>query len=175
MFRLRTRLLVGIGALVLLGAACAKDSSDAGSDGVDDGGVAAATTTATGATGATGGAGASDDGGYQYGAGGGGGYGGGGSKDNSSGGTDGEVALTVTTVNFAFSPGEFSVPSGSKIEIDNSAPETPHTFTVVGTDIDVALDPGATEDATIDLEPGIYDVICQYHESSGMTATLTVT
>jgi plastocyanin len=46
---------------------------------------------------------------------------------------------------------------------------------VSGSDIDVTNDAGQSQEVTIDLDPGTYDFVCRFHESQGMTATLTVT
>jgi plastocyanin len=80
---------------------------------------------------------------------------------------------TVTATDFQFSPGELSVASGDSVTFNNAAEGTPHTFTVDGTDIDVQLDGGASDDVPIELDAGDYDFRCRFH--SQMTGTLTVT
>jgi plastocyanin len=114
-------------------------------------------------TATSGGGGGSGGGGYGNGGGGGGGGGGGAS------------AKTITQANYQFSPSTFSVKSGDTITVKNSTPSTPHTFTVTDQDIDVTLDPGSSQDVKIDLPPGTYPFVCTFHESLGMTGTLTVT
>jgi plastocyanin len=74
---------------------------------------------------------------------------------------------------FQFDPTELSVASGDTIVVKNDAPSTPHTFTVTDTDIDESLDPDATVDVEIELDPGTYDFMCTIHPQ--MTGTLTVT
>jgi plastocyanin len=74
---------------------------------------------------------------------------------------------------FQFDPTELSVASGDTIVVKNDAPSTPHTFTVTDTDIDESLDPDATVDVKIELDPGTYDFLCTIHPQ--MTGTLTVT
>jgi len=81
---------------------------------------------------------------------------------------------TVTLANLAFSPDEIEVTSGDSITATNPEASVPHTFTVTDTDIDVEVGAGAEESIAIDLDPGRYDVVCRFHEGSGMTATLTV-
>ena len=82
--------------------------------------------------------------------------------------------LTVTQVNYQFTPAKVSVTQGDTITIKDTNPSTPHTFTVTGTDIDVANDPMESQDVAIDLAPGTYDFVCRFHEGQGMTGTLTV-
>jgi plastocyanin len=79
----------------------------------------------------------------------------------------------VKAEDFQFDPTELSVASGDTIVVKNDAPSTPHTFTVTDTDIDESLDPDATVDVKIDLDPGSYDFMCTIHPQ--MTGTLTVT
>ena len=92
-----------------------------------------------------------------------------------SGDGEGATAATVTTNNFSFDPAEFEVASGSEITVKNGNANTPHTFTIPGTDVDAEVGPLESEDATIDLDPGTYDFICKFHEAQGMVGTLTVT
>lgn len=87
-----------------------------------------------------------------------------------TGGDGGETTLQAT--NFAFSPATLDVAAGDEITIENAATDTPHTFTVDGTDLDVELSPGDSTSATIDLDPGDYEFECRFH--SQMTGTLTV-
>jgi plastocyanin len=77
--------------------------------------------------------------------------------------------------NYVFTPSKPKVASGDTITIKNSTPSTPHTFTVDGENIDVAVDPGSSQDVKIGLAAGTYDFHCRYHESQGMVGTLTVT
>jgi plastocyanin len=144
-------------ALALLGAACA-NSGDGASAGAG----------ATGNSGSAGGGGA-------YGGGGGGGYGGGGTTGSSGSAGGGASVLTLTQVNYQFSPAKITVKQGDTITVSDTNPSTPHTFTVAGTSIDVANDPMGSQDVTIDLKPGIYDFFCRFHQGQGMTGTLTVT
>jgi len=163
------RLGAALVALLLLGAACAKSSSQSPSAG---GGGAS-----TGSSSGSGGGG----GGYGYGAGGsGGGYGKGGGGDGGSGSSGGSQSsgnsvMTVQQNNYFFDPGTFTVKSGDTITIKNGNANTPHTFTIKGTSIDIANDPLGSQDVTIDLKPGTYEFFCQYHVQSGMKGTLTVT
>ncbi len=152
--RMRSRAMIALVALLLLGAACGGD----GGAGGPYGGGGASPTTGGGASPTTGGGAA------------------GGGEDNGGGeddGGSGSAAVTVQVNNFLFAPSDIEVAAGSEIEVKNGNANTPHTFTVEGTDIDLELSPMDSEDVTIDLDPGSYDVICRFHGQ--MSATLTVT
>ena len=86
----------------------------------------------------------------------------------------GTSVLTLTQVNYQFTPAKITVHQGDTITVSDTNPSTPHTFTVTGTDIDVSNDPMSSQDVTIDLAPGTYPFICRYHEGQGMTGTLVV-
>jgi plastocyanin len=144
--RFRSRATIAFAALLLFGAC----GSDGGASGGPYGG-GGASPTAGGAAG-----GGEDDGG--------------GGEDDGGGG---EAAATVQVNNFLFAPSDIEVAAGSEIEVRNGNANTPHTFTVEGTDVDLELSPMDSEDVTIDLDRGSYDVICRFHGQ--MTATLTVT
>ena len=152
------RRVVALAAIMLLSAACA------GSGGEADGG-----------DGGEGGA-AADTGGMQA-----GGYYGGRmtDTDDESGSTGdagaGDASLSVALNNYLFDPARIEVESGATIEVQNANANTPHTFTVKGTDIDVSLEPLTTDTAVIDLDPGSYTVYCKLHTSFDMEAELTVT
>jgi plastocyanin len=148
-------------ALALLGAACADSGSEGGGADAGSGGDSASPA-------ATGSGGSGGGGGY------GSGYGGGTATGSSGSGDAGSSVLTLTQVNYQFSPAKITVKQGDTITVSDTNPRTPHTFTVSGTDIDVANEPMGSQDVTIDLEPGTYDFLCRFHEAQGMTGTLTV-
>lgn len=150
--RMRSRAMIALAALLLLGAACGGDGGGEG----PYGGGGASPTTGGGAAG-----GGEDDGGGED---------NGGGEDDGGGGS---AAATVQVNNFLFAPSNIEVAASSEIEVKNGNANTPHTFTVEGTDIDLELSPMDSEDVTIDLDPGSYDVICRFHGQ--MSATLTVT
>ncbi len=140
--------VVTVLVLALVATACASDGSSVGSDGgspSESGSIGSPTPP-------------------------GGGYGGGGG----SGGGGSSVA-TVSQSDYVFTPSKLKVASGDTITVKNGTPSTPHTFTVDGQDVDVAMDPASTQDVAIDLPAGTYDFFCRYHRSQGMTGTLTVT
>jgi len=159
--RMSKAVAAGALALTLLGAACANDDGgNAGAGGATGGAV----------TGGTGSSGSSGGGAY----GGGGGYGSSGGMTGSTSTGGGSSVLTLTQVNYQFTPAKITVHQGDTITVSDTNPNTPHTFTVTGTDIDVSNDAMSSQDVTIDLAPGTYPFICRFHESQGMTGTLVV-
>ena len=152
------RLLVALAAIVLLAAGCGgsggeEDTGDTGAAGGTRGGyygggglgTETGPTAPTGATGETGAAGA------------------------------GGASLSVALNNYLFDPARIEVESGATIDLQNANANTPHTFTVKGSDIDVSLEPLASDSAVIGLDPGSYTVVCRLHTSFDMEAELTVT
>jgi plastocyanin len=159
----RMRALVGLAALSVLAVACGGDANDAG------GSMGGGPTGATAATGAT-------DSGDDPGAG--SLYGGSNEMTGATGATGASGAkdadVSVSLNNYLFDPGAVKVATGDVVAVRNGNARTPHTFTVVGEDVDLELAPLTTETVTIELAPGRYQLICRFHESLGMTATLKV-
>ena len=155
----RIHVLVGLAALSVLAAACGDDANDAG------GSMGAGPTGATAATGAT-------DSGDDPGAG--SLYGGSNEMTGATGATGANADVSVSLNNYLFDPGTVKVDEGDVVAVRNGNARTPHTFTVVAEDVDLELAPLTTETVTIDLAPGTYELICRFHESLGMTATLKV-
>jgi plastocyanin len=160
----RMRVLVTLAALAVLAAACGGDANDAGAGGA----------TGTGPTGATAATGATDTGsGNDPGAG--SLYGGSNGTTGATGSTgEKDADVSVSLNNYLFDPATVRVSSGDVVAVRNANAKTPHTFTVVGEDVDLELAPLTTETTTIDLAPGTYQLICRFHESLGMKATLKV-
>jgi plastocyanin len=80
---------------------------------------------------------------------------------------------TVDMQNSTFAPGCVSTTAGQTLSLHN-ADDTPHTFTVKDTDIDVKIEGGQTATASLDgIAPGTYAVTCLYHPQ--MTESLQVT
>jgi plastocyanin len=157
-----------------MATACGGTGDDS-SGGVDDGGVALGSGP-TGSTGSTGDSGPDS----LYGGGGGGGrYGGGREMTGATGATDsgggGTADVSAEVNNYLFMPKTVKVKSGESLEVRNGNARTPHTFTVVGEDVDLELAPLTSETATINLSPGTYQLICRFHEQLGMKGTLKVT
>ena len=72
-----------------------------------------------------------------------------------------------------FVPSDFSVQARTEITLRNQG-QAPHNFTVEGQNIDQDVNPGETETETLELDPGTYDFVCEFHREAGMTGTLTV-
>jgi plastocyanin len=159
----RIRVLVGLATLSVLAAACGDDANDAG------GSMGAGPTGATAATGATD---SGDDPGAGSLYGGSNGMTGATGATGASGAKDADVSVSLN--NYLFDPGTVKVDEGDVVAVRNGNARTPHTFTVVAEDVDLELAPLTTETVTIDLAPGTYELICRFHESLGMTATLKV-
>jgi plastocyanin len=154
----RMRVLVGLAALSVLAVACGGDANDA-----------AGGPTGTSPTAATGATDSGDD------PGGGSLYGGSDGMTGATGATGAKDAdVSVSLNNYLFDPGTLKVGSGDLVAVRNGNARTPHTFTVVGEDVDLELAPLTTETVKIDLAPGTYQLICRFHESLGMKATLKV-
>ena len=153
----RRTILAAILASVLLLAACSNGSDEPAAAG------GSTTTSPPSASSSEGGGGR-----YDYGD-----TGSSGETGSNSGGSD-DVALKVSVANYQFSPATVKVDSDDSIELTNTNPQTPHTFTVDGEDIDVSLDPGSSTTVKIDLPPGTYPFECSFHSSMGMRGTLKV-
>lgn len=86
-----------------------------------------------------------------------------------------ESPTTTTTVdiqNSTFAPGCVSTAAGQTLSLHNGD-DTPHTFTVKDTDIDVKIEGGQTASASLEgIAPGTYAVTCLYHPQ--MTESLQV-
>ena len=152
----RMHVLVGLVALSVLAVACGGDANDAG------GSMGGGATAATGAT----------DSGDDPGAG--SLYGGSNEMTGATGATGANADVSVSLNNYLFDPGTVKVGMGDVVAVRNANARTPHTFTVVGEDVDLELGPLTTETVTIDLAPGTYELICRFHQSLGMTGTLKV-
>lgn len=82
------------------------------------------------------------------------------------------AATKIEVADFAFRPDCLSVDTGSTIELENTG-DAPHTFTVTGTDLDVKLDAGTSDEVAFGtVDPGSYAVTCTFHPQ--MEATITV-
>jgi plastocyanin len=85
-------------------------------------------------------------------------------------------ATSVSMTEYEFDPSDLSVSEGDSIEVTNDG-ELPHNLTVEGEDVATDdIDPGGSEELTVDLAAGDYDFICTIgdHAAQGMTGTMTV-
>jgi plastocyanin len=84
----------------------------------------------------------------------------------------GESAFTLTIKGFAYHPNCFSAKNNSTITITNEDSVT-HTFTVIGTGVDIAIDAGkSVTKPGANLAPATYDFHCTIHPQ--ITGTLIV-
>jgi plastocyanin len=84
--------------------------------------------------------------------------------------TDPASAASVELADFVFRPDCISVDAGAAIALENTG-DAPHTFTVGGTDLDVKVDPGGSDEIRFEVDPGTYSVTCTFHPQ--MEATVT--
>jgi plastocyanin len=85
-------------------------------------------------------------------------------------------ASEITMNEYSFDPSDPTVAAGDTLDVVNDG-EIPHNLTVEDTDLATSdLEGGASEDLTVDLDPGEYEFICSIadHAAQGMTGTLTV-
>jgi plastocyanin len=145
------RILIVVAALSVLAAACGGDDGDEGAPPADTGATGA--TPATGTTGATGATGAV-------------------CPDLTG---EGDTFAITIGDNF-FEPSCFTASASQMITITNEG-SAAHTFTMVDTGIDVEIAAGDQfqgEAISGAVEPGTYELICRFHEASGMVGQVTV-
>jgi plastocyanin len=95
--------------------------------------------------------------------------GGGGTTDGGDGGTSSD---TLVMTDNAFQPASWTTSSGSKTVSNEGA--TLHNLTIEEAGIDEDVQPGQSSTIDLDLEPGEYEMVCEYHVAQGMTGTLTI-
>ena len=99
---------------------------------------------------------------------------GGGGDTGGNGGNGGDTAgATLSMVDNAFEPADLTVSAGAEIELTNDG-QALHNLTIEEAGIDEDVESGASTTVAVDLEPGQYEMICEYHEAQGMTGTVTV-
>jgi plastocyanin len=97
------------------------------------------------------------------------------SASQSSGGGGGPTSATIQAGKggFVFSPSTLTVAQGATLTVKNAG-TVPHTFTIQSNNINEVMNPGQSATINLSLAPGTYPFVCTFHESSGMTGTLTV-
>ena len=85
--------------------------------------------------------------------------------------------VTVPSYNIYFDPKELTIPADTDVTV--SLPNVGailHNFSIDDLGIDVDIDPGATEETTINAPAGEYEYYCNVpgHTAAGMVGTLTV-
>ena len=144
--------LLMLAAIAALLPACGGDDAEGVTGGPD-----ATGTTATGSTGATSETGATGDA----------------SGDCVDLTGEGDV-FTITIADFTFDPNCFTASASQGITVVNED-DVGHTFTMVGTDINVPIPAGETfngEPISGVVEPGTYEFVCTIHPQ--MTGEVTV-
>jgi plastocyanin len=97
------------------------------------------------------------------------------SDDNGgSGGGATTATIQAGAGGFVFSPNTVSIAQGGTITVKNVG-TIPHTFTIQTNGINDVMNPGQSAKIKVSLAPGTYTWVCTFHQSSGMTGTLTVT
>jgi plastocyanin len=81
--------------------------------------------------------------------------------------------ITITVSGNAFDPATAEAKAGNVVFDVTNQDSVSHTFTIDGTDVDIALDPNGSGTAEAELAAGTYAWHCKIHPS--MTGTLTVT
>lgn len=88
-----------------------------------------------------------------------------------------QEAVEVEAVDIDFNPNEFTIAADTDVTVTiiNNG-EQLHTFTIDELDINVEIDPGATEEVTINAEAGEYVYYCTVpgHREAGQEGTMTV-
>lgn len=85
--------------------------------------------------------------------------------------------VTIEAVDIAWNPNAMTIPADTDVTI--TVPNTGfalYTFVVEEAGINVAIDPGDTQEVVVNLPAGTYMFICDVpgHEEAGMVGTLTV-
>jgi plastocyanin len=97
-------------------------------------------------------------------------------NEETDGGGGAAKPVEVAMTEYRFDPSDLALAQGDSIEVVNDG-ELPHNFTVEAEDLATPdIDPGASDELTVDLAPGEYEFICTIadHAADGMTGTLTV-
>jgi plastocyanin len=81
--------------------------------------------------------------------------------------------VTITVSGNAFDPATAEATAGKVMFDVTNQDGVKHTFTIDGTDVDIALDANGSGTAEAELAAGTYQWHCKIHPS--MTGTLTVT
>ena len=93
----------------------------------------------------------------------------------SSSGTDGTISVEL--INFEFRPKRLSFEMGESVKFRLASMDEPHTFTVMGLDINWTLTRDDPQVQTYTFEePGTFRLVCQIpgHEGLGMVGTVEV-
>jgi plastocyanin len=89
------------------------------------------------------------------------------------GGGKGVPAGTLVMLDNAFEPGRWQVTGSGPYTLDNQG-QALHNVTIAEAGIDVDVQPGQSQEVEIGLEPGEYEMVCEFHIAQGMTGTVVV-
>ncbi|HEV3475360.1 MAG TPA: cupredoxin domain-containing protein [Actinomycetota bacterium] len=96
----------------------------------------------------------------------------GGGATTDGGGDGGAATDTLVMVDNAFEPASWTTSPGSKTLSNEGA--ALHNLTIEEAGIDEDVQPGQSTTFDLDLEPGEYEMVCEYHVAQGMTGTVTI-
>ncbi len=96
----------------------------------------------------------------------------GGGDGGGGGGGEAPAGESLIMIDNAFQPASWTVTPGSYTVTNDGA--ALHNLTIEEAGIDEDVQPGQSTTIDIDLEPGEYEMVCEYHVAQGMTGTLTV-
>lgn len=99
------------------------------------------------------------------------GGGGDGGVTDAGGDEPGAEAVEVTAQNFAFQPTHIPASEGDTLAVSvTNKDETDHTFTIEEIDVDVVIEPGASEDVEFTVSEVPLGFVCRFHPA--MTGTI---
>ena len=93
---------------------------------------------------------------------------------DTDGSTDVAVpAETLVMIDNAFQPQAWEIVEPGTFSVENQG-QGLHNLTIEAAGVDVDVQPGDSQDVEIDLDPGEYEMVCEYHIPQGMTGTVVV-
>lgn len=100
---------------------------------------------------------------------------GGGEQEGADGAADVAVpAEALVMIDNAFQPQAWEIPEPGTFSVENHGRGL-HNLTIEAAGVDVDVQPGDSAEVEIDLDPGEYEMVCEYHVPQGMTGTVVVT
>jgi plastocyanin len=88
----------------------------------------------------------------------------------------GKSTFDLSQNNFFFSPSTLSGTAGQKLTITvTNEGSVPHTFTIDSLNVDVTLNPGASQQVDVTFpQSGSVQFYCRFHKTQGMVGSLEV-
>jgi plastocyanin len=89
---------------------------------------------------------------------------------------EGKSTFELSAVNFFFSPSTLEGSAGQDLAITiKNEGTTQHTFTIDSLNIDVAIDPGQSQQVDVTFpQTGTVQFYCRFHQTNGMIGQLEV-